>query len=105
MKKALLSALIFFACMLSACGGEHSVSGRIVEADTDPGVGLVSFVVRTDRDKEVGILLTDETHIFTFVDGPDADTFREMYQKDFVCCRLSELDGELTKLLLKFSRS
>ena len=59
MKKALLSALIFFACMLSACGGEHSVSGRIVEADTDPGVGLVSFVVRTDRDKEVGILLTD----------------------------------------------
>ena len=37
--------------------------------------------------------------------GSDADTFREMYQKDFVCCRLSELDGELTKLLLKFSRS
>ena len=82
MKKALLSALIFFACMLSACGGEHSVSGRIVEADTDPGVGLVSFVVRTDRDKEVGILLTDETHIFTFVDGLDADTFREGAQTD-----------------------
>lgn len=82
MKKALLSALIFFACLLSACGGEHSVSGRIVEADTDPGAGLVSFVVRTDRDKEVGILLTDETHIFTFVDGLDADTFRDGAQTD-----------------------
>lgn len=82
MKKALLSALIFFACLLSACGGEHSVSGRIVEADTDPGAGLVSFVVRTDRDKEVGILLTDETHIFTFVDGLDAGSFRDGAQTD-----------------------
>lgn len=82
MKKALLSALIFFACLLSACGGEHSVSGRIVEADTDPGAGLVSFVVRTDRDKEVGILLTDETHIFTFVDGLDANAFRDGAQTD-----------------------
>lgn len=82
MKKALLSALIFFACLLSACGGEHSVSGRIAEADIDPGAGLVSFVVRTDRDKEVGILLTDETHIFTFVDGLDAGSFRDGAQTD-----------------------
>lgn len=102
MKKALLSALIFFACLLSACGGEHSVSGRIVEADTDPGVGLVSFVVRTDRDKEVGILLTDETHIFTFVDGLDADAFRDGAQTDVTvtvtydpsCRSLVTEDGE-----------
>lgn len=37
--------------------------------------------------------------------GNDADAFHYMYQKDYVCCELSEVDNELTKLMVKYSRS
>jgi len=37
--------------------------------------------------------------------GEDAKEFRYMYEKDYVCCELSEVDSELTKLMIKFSRS
>lgn len=37
--------------------------------------------------------------------GDDADDFQYMYQKDYVCCELSNVDTELTKLMVKFSRS
>lgn len=36
--------------------------------------------------------------------GDDANDFQYMYQKDFVCCELSDVDMELTKLMVKFSR-
>jgi len=36
--------------------------------------------------------------------GPDADTFKHMYQKDFVCCSLEEVDENLSRLLYRFSR-
>jgi cobalamin biosynthesis protein CobT len=37
--------------------------------------------------------------------GSDAKEFQYMYQKDYVCCELSDVDTELTKLMIKFSRS
>jgi hypothetical protein len=37
--------------------------------------------------------------------GSDAKEFQYMYQKDYVCCELSNVDAELTKLMVKFSRS
>lgn len=37
--------------------------------------------------------------------GSDAKEFQYMYQKDYVCCELSDVDAELTKLMIKFSRS
>jgi cobalamin biosynthesis protein CobT len=37
--------------------------------------------------------------------GSDAKEFQYMYQKDYVCCELSDVDTELTKLMVKFSRS
>ena len=42
----------------------------------------------------------EEGHI-----GEDADAFHYMYQKDYVCCELSDVDNELTKLMIKYSRS
>lgn len=36
--------------------------------------------------------------------GPDADTFKHMYVKDYVCCRLDEVDENLSRLLYRFSR-
>ena len=37
--------------------------------------------------------------------GRDANTFKHMYEKDYVCCQLSEVDEKLTKLMIQFSRS
>ena len=37
--------------------------------------------------------------------GSEAARFKQMYQKDFVCCSLDEVDENLTKLMIKFSRS
>ena len=37
--------------------------------------------------------------------GADAKEFQYMYQKDYVCCELADVDSELTKLMVKFSRS
>ena len=37
--------------------------------------------------------------------GSDAKEFQYMYQKDYVCCELSAVDAELTRLMIKFSRS
>lgn len=37
--------------------------------------------------------------------GSDAKEFQYMYEKDYVCCELAEVDNELTKLMIKFSRS
>ena len=31
--------------------------------------------------------------------------FEKMYQKDFICCPLNELDGNLQRIMKKFSRS
>ena len=37
--------------------------------------------------------------------GSDAKEFKHMYQKDYVCTTLDQVDAELTKLMIKFSRS
>jgi nitric oxide reductase activation protein len=37
--------------------------------------------------------------------GRDAKTFKDMYQKDYVCCELNQVDEHLTKLMIQFSRS
>ena len=37
--------------------------------------------------------------------GSDAEDFKYMYEKDYVCCELKNVDAELTKLMMKFSRS
>lgn len=37
--------------------------------------------------------------------GSDAKEFEYMYQKDYVCCELKKVDEELTRLMIKFSRS
>ena len=37
--------------------------------------------------------------------GSEAAQFKQMYQKDFVCCSLDEVDENLIKLMIKFSRS
>ena len=37
--------------------------------------------------------------------GAHANQFKEMYQKDYICCSSSEIDQNLTKIFMKFSRN
>lgn len=37
--------------------------------------------------------------------GQEAEQFKQMYKKDYICCKASEIDQNLTKILMKFSRS
>ena len=75
-RKGVLLLSITCLCLLSACGVESKVSGKVIEASIDDTIGVVSFVVQTDADKDIEILMTDETRIFSFVDGITADEFK-----------------------------
>jgi nitric oxide reductase activation protein len=37
--------------------------------------------------------------------GSQANTFKKMYEKDYVCVPADQIDDTLTKLMIKFSRS
>lgn len=75
-KKGVLLLFVTCLCLLSACGVKSEVSGKVIEANIDDTIGVVSFVVQTDADKDIGILMTDETYISSFADGITADEFK-----------------------------
>lgn len=77
MKKIVLLFAATLLCLFTACTHQNKLSGKIIETNIDESTGLVSFVVHTDSNKDVGIFLTDETYIFTFVDGFTVDEFKE----------------------------
>lgn len=77
MKKMWVGVLVFCCCLLSACGANRHVSGMIIETTVDEEGGMTSFVIQTDEDKEIGILVTDKTRMFSFVDGMSAEDFEE----------------------------
>lgn len=77
MKKIGLLLFTISLCFLIACNAKWGVEGRIVETNVEENTGLTSFVVRTDDEKEVGIALTDETIIYTFVDGITVEDFKK----------------------------
>ena len=71
-------------------------------SDGAPGnKNLVKNAVKDARKKgiEVYAIYFEEGGI-----GSNADDFRYMYEKDYVCCELSEVDENLSKLFKKFSR-
>lgn len=71
--------LLLFAislCFLVSCNNQRDMSGRIMETNIDDNSQLISFVIQNDDGKDVGILLTDETYIFTWVDGITEDEFK-----------------------------
>lgn len=65
---------LLFLSMLTACNKELQISGQIVEVNMDEKIGLTSFVVKTE-DKEVGVLMTDETAVLSMAEGMDQQTF------------------------------
>lgn len=76
-KKASLLLFVICLCLLSACGSEKRVSGKVIEAKVDEEMGVISFVVHTETNKDIGIFISDETDVFSFADGMIADEFKK----------------------------
>ena len=76
----------------------------VVLSDGAPGNrSLVREAVRAARKKGI------EVYSIYFSNGEisnsEIEQYRDMYEKDFIACNLSELDGELSRIFKKFSRS
>lgn len=75
-KKIALLLLAIALCFLTACASQREVVGRILKTNQDEEGRVLSFVIRTDDDKDLEILVTDETLFFSFVEGVTADAFK-----------------------------
>lgn len=73
MKKIALSLVLFCLCLLTACGGGKTVSGAVVERVLPEDGGPASFVLQTDGGDRVGILLTEDTHVISWIGGVTRD--------------------------------
>ena len=75
-KKAGLLLLAACLCLLFACGSGKKTAGKVVEAHVDQASGAAFFVIHTDGDKEIGLFITDETNVFSFIEGISVDAFK-----------------------------
>ena len=71
MRKICTFLLTLCACLLTACGGTGEATGRVVAMDVRDGEGLVSFTVETEKGEQIALELTEDTHIFSFIEGLD----------------------------------
>ena len=76
-RKICVFLLALCACLLSACGGPGKVTGRVIDLNVREGGGLVSFTVETEEGDRITLELSEDTHIFSFIEGLDVDRFRE----------------------------
>lgn len=62
-------------CLLPGCGsGDYkSISGQVVEAKVQEGTEAAAFVVRTDKDEELGFFVTENTHFLSYADITEED--------------------------------
>lgn len=70
------AVLVFLIAFFWAGGAKRQISGRIVATKVDDATGGVSFVVQTEDGQEIGVLLSDETMVFSFLDGFPIERFQ-----------------------------
>lgn len=70
------AVLVFLIAFLWVGRANRQISGKIIETKVDVATGGVFFVVRTEDDQEIGMRLSDETMVFSFLDGFPTETFR-----------------------------
>lgn len=75
-RSVLFAAALLWAVLLAACGGERTLSGEIVEFDSSGEAGLASFVLETERGERIGVLVSEETLLWSWVDGVEGAEFR-----------------------------
>lgn len=72
MKKRVFSLLFLAACLfLTACGGNHSIRGEVVEVLQDPA----ALILQTNDGKRAAVLLEEDTYVFG-LDEIDGDAYK-----------------------------
>ena len=76
--KKLFSVLLFSSVFLFAgCSKERWIYGQALEMQSNDEVGIVSFTMQEGSSQEIGILLTDETSIESWINnGDDGKRYR-----------------------------
>lgn len=75
-KRTALILLLISLCFLTACNSQKNVFGTVTEVKIDKEIGVTSFVVRTEMDKEIGFFITDKTDVFSFTPDVIVDDFK-----------------------------
>lgn len=77
MKKMLFVVIFVSVFLFSGCSKERWINGKALEMQSNDEVGIVSFTMREGASQEIGILLTDETLIESWIkNGDDGKRYR-----------------------------
>lgn len=79
MKRIILPIIMIGILLLAACNSEHKVSGEVIEWTMNEDTGVSAFVVQTEGGKQVGIIVSDNTSVWSS-DIVSADDFRHNEQ-------------------------
>lgn len=74
MKKIWFLFLAVSLSLLWGCGSRR-VLGQIVNADIHGETGMDFFVIQTAENEQIGIEITEDTYVFSFVDGFSPEDF------------------------------
>lgn len=72
--KTLVLALVLLC--LSACSAEKEVSGEVMEVLVDQVTGADVFVVQTEENEDIGIIMGSESYLIPWMDEFDEEAFR-----------------------------
>lgn len=77
MKKLLFVVILSFVFLFAGCSKERWIYGQALEMQSNDEVGIVSFTMQEGASQEIGILLTDETSIESWIkNGDDGKRYR-----------------------------
>ena len=82
MKKIFWCVVLGTAFFLIGCSNEKHVEGQVVEIQSNEDIGVVSFIMQTEESEEIGILLTDETSVVSWM-GKLQDSGGRLTAEDF----------------------
>jgi hypothetical protein len=76
MKRIFIFLLLVCICLLCGCNSKKSITGQVVEAFHGTGSNDTQFVLHTEENEEIGIMLDEGTQVWSFVDDISAQDFR-----------------------------
>ena len=80
MKKLLFVVILSSVFLFAGCSKERWVYGQALEMQSNDEVGIVSFTMQEGASQEIGILLTDETSIESWIKGDEGHNDGKRYR-------------------------
>jgi hypothetical protein len=77
MKKKLVMLLVIGMCLLCGCNNKKIYTGQVVEAFHGTDSIYTQFVLLTEENKKIGILLDEQTQVWSFIKDFDIEAFKK----------------------------